>query len=180
MKPTGPAPKPWWRLEPPSCRAWTWPLCREWLLHGGAPILAGPFTGELGFESLYWIPFLNRLCDRGLARPRIIPITRGGSAVWYDTPRSVELLDLRDLAAIRIENRRRQQQTGRLKQDHTTAWDRAVIREAATKLGLRRYRVLHPAWLYQTCQPFWEGRWGLDRLRAYLAFKPLPVPPLPP
>ena len=30
----------------------------------GAPIVAGPWVGEVGFELLYWVPFLRWCAER--------------------------------------------------------------------------------------------------------------------
>ena len=49
----------------------------------GRPLLAGPWTGEIGFELLYWIPFLRKLKSRVPELPMSV-ISRGGVAAWYD------------------------------------------------------------------------------------------------
>src|SRR5262245_54769655 len=48
------------------------------LLATDAPIVAGPWLGEVGFEILYWIPFLRWLVDQGVPAERITAISRGG------------------------------------------------------------------------------------------------------
>ena len=50
----------------------------------GWPILAGPWLGEVGFEVLYWAPFLRWFAEEFHVDPaRIIVISRGGTASWY-------------------------------------------------------------------------------------------------
>lgn len=130
----------------------------------------------MGFESLYWIPFLAKLRhDFGIAPERLIPITRGGAAIWYDTPTGVELFAMRTPQDVRVENRLQQQRTGLLKQTHVTPFDRQVLRDVAETLGLRRYHTLHPAWMYQTLEDFWEARRGLTWLQDRVRFTPLPT-----
>lgn len=47
-------------------------------------IVAGPWTGDLGFELLYWIPFLRWLTTEGGVDPdRVVAVSRGGVASWY-------------------------------------------------------------------------------------------------
>ena len=50
----------------------------------GAPIVAGPWVGEVGFELLYWVPFLRWCAERLDVDPdRFIVMSRGGTASWY-------------------------------------------------------------------------------------------------
>ena len=51
---------------------------------GSRPIIAGPWTSEVGYEALYWLPFLAWAADRYGVRPdRIIALSRGGTQAWY-------------------------------------------------------------------------------------------------
>jgi hypothetical protein len=125
------------------------------------PILVGPWHSEVGFEVLYWIPFLQAL---GLEPERLIPVTRGGAGAWYGVPTGIELYHLRTPRQVRVENIRNLHATDSLKQKAVTAWDRAVLKDAAAKIGAKHYHVLHPAWMYQTLTPYWEGHKGLEWL----------------
>lgn len=136
-----------------------WPAYKQLLQHSKRPILVGPWRSEVGFEVLYWIPFVQAL---GLDPARVIPVTRGGAAIWYGTPAGVELYDLREPKAVRIENALQHAKTGLLKQTTVTDFDKAVITDAAKAVGITKYHVLHPAWMYQTLEPFWAGKQGLE------------------
>ena len=47
-------------------------------------VLIGPWTGEVGFELLYWIPFLEWVRARWQLSPeRELIVSRGGVASWY-------------------------------------------------------------------------------------------------
>ena len=49
-----------------------------------APVLLGPFLGEIGYELQYWIPFLRRLLsEHRIAPEQATVMTRGGAALWY-------------------------------------------------------------------------------------------------
>jgi hypothetical protein len=53
------------------------------------PVIVGPWTGEVGFELLYWIPFLQWVRETFPIDPaRMIVISRGGVASWYGTWRA--------------------------------------------------------------------------------------------
>ena len=54
-------------------------------INGTGDVIVGPWTGEVGFELLYWIPFLNWLCEQGLDSRRFIVVSRGGTAPWDAT-----------------------------------------------------------------------------------------------
>src|SRR5471032_935964 len=48
------------------------------------PIVAGPWLGEVGFELLYWVPFLRWVAERFHVQPeRLMIVSRGGTASWY-------------------------------------------------------------------------------------------------
>ena len=56
----------------------------ERLRKSSGPILVGPWISEVGFEVLYWIPFLNwALKAFGLDERRLIVVSRGGARLWY-------------------------------------------------------------------------------------------------
>jgi len=76
----------------------------EWFLEreiahvarGRGPIIVGPWLSEVGFEVLYWIPFLRWFQDRyRIDAERIVAISRGGVAEWYGgiAGRYVEIFD---------------------------------------------------------------------------------------
>src|SRR3954465_3740313 len=46
---------------------------------GTGDVIVGPWTGEVGFELLYWIPFLNWLVEQGLDPARLVVISRFAS-----------------------------------------------------------------------------------------------------
>ena len=102
----------------------------------------------------------------------------------YRTPRAVELYQLRSVQDVRIENRRQHHETGMLKPMGWSAWDRAVIQDAAQTLGLGRDALtLHPSWMYHALAPFWDGHRGVAWLWPQMAattYAPLPATlPLP-
>jgi hypothetical protein len=47
-------------------------------------VLIGPWTGEVGFELLYWAPFVRWAVDKFRIDPaRVTLLSRGGTASWY-------------------------------------------------------------------------------------------------
>lgn len=172
-KPPAPHAAPRWRRD-------LWPLYRQMLRFGSDPILVGPWTSEVGFEVLYWLPWLAKVrADLGLPADQIIPISRGGAAGWYGAPKGLELYDMRSPQDVRVQQRLQHQRVGSVKQYTITPFDRSVLADAAHTLGLgRRYRVLHPAWMYQALSPFWTMQQGIKALLAQTTYADLAVPTL--
>lgn len=140
------------------------------------PILLGPWRSEVGFEALYWLPFLRwAVKTYGITPSRIVTVTRGGASLLYGTA-SVDLYRLRSVDEVRLENLYDWQRTQLQKQTHSTPWDRDVLHAAAAAaLGRQqRYHVLHPTWMYWALSPFWEEQRGLPYLTSMTDYEPLP------
>jgi hypothetical protein len=76
----------------------------EQLAAGNGPIVAGPWTGGLAQELLYWIPLLNWLTTEGGVDPaRVTAVSRGGADTWYEEVSGayVDLLDHYTLSEVR-------------------------------------------------------------------------------
>jgi hypothetical protein len=131
------------------------------LVSGNRPVLAGPFAGEIGYELLYWIPFLRGLCQEVPSlRDRLTVCSRGGVASWYAdlTPRYIELFDLisaEELAErrsalhadARPALRRRLVTPVGVKQGGEV--DEHLVRLASEAAGLRKPTVVPPALMYK-------------------------------
>lgn len=161
-------------------RRYLWPLYRERLRHSKLPILVGPWHGELGFEALYWLPWLAQMRhELGIDPARIIPIARGGTAQLYEAPQGLELYAMRSPQDVRIEHRLQFAKRAMLKQMHWTPFDRQIVQDAAQTLGLKHYLTLHPSWMYQRLAPFWDGQQGIQWLQPQLRYASWEPPPLP-
>lgn len=172
--------KDWRESARTSCREWAWPVYRQRLKYSKAPIFVGPFLGEVGLETLYWEPFVSQVRhELGIPPERMIPLTRSAAHVWYGCPQAIEIYGMRDVRDVRIENRLRVARTGMLKQMAVTPFDRQIYRDAAETLKLKDYLTLHPAWMYQTLQPFWHGDRGLAWVEPQIKLAPLPRPEIP-
>lgn len=161
-------------------RSQLWPAYKKRLQYSTLPILCGPWRGEVGFEALYWIPFLRRFAKRCNIDPaRLIPITRGGAGAWYGFADGVELYSLITPQDMRVENRIQHTKTAMLKQIQWTALDRQVIKDAAKRLNLTRYHALHPAWMFARLRRYFNSAMSLTELEHDCFFDPLTPAPLP-
>ena len=51
---------------------------------GSGPIMVGPWLSEVGYEALYWVPFVRWFTRQYDVDPeRIVTVSRGGVAPWY-------------------------------------------------------------------------------------------------
>jgi hypothetical protein len=100
--------------------------------------------------------------------------------------RGYDLYALRSVTDVRRENLYDHQNRGLQKQLSPTAWDGAVMADAAAALGLGAlYHEIHPAWMYWALGPFWDDLRGVRYLAAMTDYAPLPRvtldgTPLPP
>lgn len=146
------------------------------------PILIGPWRSEVGFEVLYWLPFLNAFRHRyRIDDNRLITIGRGGSAAWYRTNGQGDLYEHAPLEMMRTIASQEAQKTGSIKQRRDEGWERHVCGLAAQSIGITKYHILSPRWMYQLLAPFWEQRQSTHWLDSYLLHESqMQAPPLAP
>jgi hypothetical protein len=108
-------------------------------------VLAGPFTGEVGFELLYWIPMLRwAVREFPELRGRLIAVSRGGVQDWLKglDAQYFDVLDLfspEDFAAHRaIADKQRRVQE----------FESRAVAAVEERLALPEISVLHPQVLY--------------------------------
>lgn len=130
---------------------------------GHAPVIAGPWLGEVGYELLYWIPFLRwaTLEHPGL-RDRLVVVSRGGVESWYGDVASgyaeiFELATFEELAAWRAEPQIAGEDEAEpgvaalepRKARRVTPGDTELIGRAADRLGLSDHSALHPSLFFK-------------------------------
>ena len=149
---------------------------------GRGPIVAGPWLGEVGYEVLYWIPFLRWFEDVYRIDPqRVIALSRGGVDAWYSglAGRYVDLFDFFTLEEFAAQNATRRSETegGDQKQFGFGAFDREIISRVERHLGYFGMRVFHPALLFRLLKQFWLGKRSIDYLWQHTRFERHPPPP---
>lgn len=146
-----------------------WALHARYLAASKAPILAGCWRSEVGFEALYWIPFLNRFRKHyRIDDNRLIAIGRGGSASWYRMAGQGDVYEHAPLEMVRAIATQQALTSGSIKQLRREGWESHVCALAAKSVGIHRYHVLSPWWMYQLLAPFWEGRESVNWLDRWL------------
>lgn len=135
-------------------------------------IAAGPWTSEVGFELLYWIPFLAWARDElGLDPERVVAVTRGGAGGWYArvAASTADLLQLVAPEELREWQRSRQARAGSQKQSFVSDAERESMR----RVGLAGARLLHPSLMYRAFHVGWE-QLDQELLTGHLRHEPLP------
>jgi hypothetical protein len=136
-------------------RQWAVERELEAAIGGSSPILAGPWLSEVGYEILYWVPFLRWVkAAYRIPDDRIVVMSRGGTASWYRdiSPHYVEALDHaspQELAS--------QAAAGAVKQRQMATLDRQLVDRATTVVARGPLNVLHPSLMFRWFAPFWSG-----------------------
>ena len=148
----------------------------ERLQRSNAPLLIGPWVGEVGFELLYWIPFLNwALREYGLDRRRLIVVSRGGAGAWYRhlTAEYVDVFSLFSLEEYRQANEARWDKAGHQKQYQIEQMDLDIVQRAQNRLGLERVELLHPSLMYKLLRFYWFDKAGVAVLKHHTEYRRL-------
>jgi hypothetical protein len=150
---------------------------------GRGPIIAGPWLSEVGFEVLYWIPFLRWFEDRYRIDPgRVIAISRGGVGGWYGdlAARYVEIFDHLSPEEFGRRNRERHQreEAGGQKQTTIGPLDDALIAAARSVAGVKNGAICHPSLMYRLFSRFWYGNRALDLVTSRTRYVPLTATPV--
>ena len=145
---------------------------------GTRPIAVGPWLGEVGFELLYWVPFVRWVAQRHRIDPdRLVVVSRGGAATWYApfARHSFEMLSLMGPDEFRARNDQRNRDVGEQKQAAMAPLDSEIL-EAVRSAHGRDLATLHPSLMFQLFNPYWWGHQPLGWLRRRVAFAALPPP----
>lgn len=120
------------------------------LAKSGQPIVVGPWTGEVGFELLYWAPFVRwALAHYDIDPRRVTIVSRGGTESWYGVPSGYE-----DALRIFTPEQFRAGSEDVKKQRAFRPFDRQLVRRLRRERG--PFRLLHPSLMYDMFWPYWR------------------------
>ena len=148
---------------------------------GTAPIAVGPWLGEVGYEALYWVPFIRWFEDAFRIDPRrVIALSRGGVSHWY-SGLAGEYVDLFDFFTVeefteRNAERRTEVEAGGQKQHGLGTFDREILSRLQRDRGSSHIEVFHPALLFRLFKQFWLGDRPIDHLWQHTRFECHPAP----
>ncbi|HET9362134.1 MAG TPA: glycosyltransferase family 2 protein [Vicinamibacterales bacterium] len=143
-----------------------------------APILVGPWVSEVGFELLYWIPFLTWAVKAfGLQDRRMVVVSRGGARLWYQhlTTEYVDVFDLMTVEEYRAYSEERWSDKGHQKQFDVTDVERRILGLTRTRLGLGETQLLHPSLMYKLLRYYWYEKAPAGLLTKHTEYRRLPA-----
>jgi hypothetical protein len=156
-----------------------WQIERELesIVSRGRLLVAGPWMSEVGFETLYWIPFLHWVkAAFRLDADRLVAVSRGGVASWYAglAGRYVEIWDDLDPA----EFARRNAERGTAKQYDPGGLDHDILEAVARRIGTHDFDVIHPGLMYRLFTLYWSGQRAMGFVDTHTRFTRHSVQPI--
>ncbi len=149
------------------------------------PVVVGPWLLEIGFELLYWIPYLRaELARRGVPKQRVIAVSRGGAEGWYSdiAGRYLDILDVmtaaefHDWTAGKAGGAGEEILLGNRKTFKAETLETELLKRVLGSAGIDDYQVIMPSAMYGLMRNVWRGRFGGRGLDALLTHALLPVP----
>ena len=138
-------------------------------------MVVGPWLSEVGYEVLYWVPFLRWvMAAYRIPEDRLIVLSRGGTESWYEgiSSRYVELFEY--VAAEQLSDHL---SAGTLKQRDISDFDLDLVEQVSEALGLDdNVSVLHPSLMFRWFAPFWSGKETLGFVERHTRFARVSVP----
>jgi hypothetical protein len=123
-------------------------------------VVVGPWLGEVGFEVLYWIPFLHWLYEHhGIDPANVTVVSRGGVETWYEGLCShyVDLFEAMTPDEFRQVTMELWATTGGLqKQVLVRTWDERVL-DVTLGEDWRGRALLHPQLMYRLFRNVWQA-----------------------
>jgi hypothetical protein len=139
------------------------------------PVLVGPWTGEVGFELLYWAPFVRwAVAKFGIDPKRITILSRGGTESWY----GIAGARYQDVFELVTQEEFRAHTEEAKKQRRLRLFDRNLIRRVARTLG-ERTGVLHPAMMYALYMPYWKQQTSRRWVEQFASYQRIVPPAIP-
>ena len=146
------------------------------LAAGSDTIVVGPWLGEVGFELLYWVPFLRWFAATFRVAPeRLLIVSRGGTAAWY-RPFAAGYRDIFDYLTpeeFRQRHEERVAANGEQKQTQVLAFERQLLRGLTTDVHSRS--MLHPSTMYRLFNPFWWGHVDEEWVHRFTTYQKLTI-----
>jgi len=137
----------------------------------------GPWLSEVGYEVLYWVPFLRWLMVAyRIPEDRFIVLSRGGTESWYKgiASRYVEIFDY-----VTPEELSARVFAKSLKQREISDFDRGLVERVSQALALdAAVSVLHPSLMFRWFAPFWSGKETIGFVERHTRYTRVRAPEL--
>ena len=137
------------------------------------PIIVGPWISEVGYELLYWVPFLKWAQNAFRIPPeRLIVVSRGGTHQWYQhiTANYVDIFDFFTADEFRAINEQRIIGPRKQKQISFTPFDQQILSRAIGINWVQTHSVLHPLMVYQIFRAWYRSYSTYRQIQAHTSF----------
>lgn len=136
-------------------------------------VVVGPWLMEVGFEILYWIPYLRAQLDHlGFPKEQVIAISRGGPTDWYKdiADEYLEVLDVLTPAELERWSAGGEDYEGRRirKTFSSTDFEIRLINKLTSSIGLSNYQVIMPSAMFALFRNVWRSRCGSESFSKHL------------
>ena len=143
-----------------------------------AKIVCGPWMSEIGYELLYWIPFLRWVKEEyGIESERMHVISRGGVAGWYHGLAG-GYSDLFDGHTVDVYNKESKYRMGAWrtqKQVGISPFERRFVDSVVQSERLGNHVFLHPSLMYNFMKYFPSGFMPVETIAGFSRYSALPV-----
>lgn len=140
------------------------------------PVVVGPWLMEIGFELLYWIPYLRaQLARLDIAKERVIAVSRGGAEAWYSdiAGRYLDILDVMTPQEFHDwtcgEEEGGDLLEGNRKPFFAGPFETTILDRVLKPAGIDDYQVIMPSAMYGLLRNVWRSRSGSRWLDKHLA-----------
>jgi len=143
------------------------------------PIVIGPWFSEVGFELLYWIPFLNWFQNEyKIESNRFIVVSRGGAELWYKHigGRYLDVFDFFSEGEFRQRNQARIETNQIQKQLTISDFDQDVYNLSKQTLGIDEAIWFHPLIMYNLFGMYWWQKQPIRHIEEHSFYQPLDKP----
>ena len=140
-------------------------------------LIIGPWFSELGFELLYWIPYINKLyTDKIFANKNVATISRGGVEEFYSflPGKHFNLLEHYSQVDWSKITSSIWRDLGGLKQSMLVNQEIDMLVNLKSELNFdqdSKTLILHPSLMFSLFRPFWRNKsWSADIISEQLNF----------
>ena len=134
-------------------------------------IICGPWLSEIGFELLYWIPFLNKKLQ-GYENIKKVIISRGGVTDWYKHLSKVEYIELNstkyDENLKSYKNLKLKERSQ--KQTYITSFEKKIIENSIKDMNInnKKIHIIHPSEFFNLFRPYFLDQSKINEFINFL------------
>jgi hypothetical protein len=136
-------------------------------------IVFGPWISEIGYETLYWVPFIRWMVQfYSLPTEKVVIISRGNTFEWYKDlcGEYYDIFDHYTLEEFKREQSTRLEQTSLQKHYEQTNFEREIVSKVMSGDRGDHCSVVYPGVMYRLFKPFWTGRLPADFVLHHTQF----------